>query len=84
MARTHVGVNRRSGVRGEVFYTAGYVHLKRVFVDIVVENVVPGSSEALILASTLEWVKELGLEVGGFKLLEEESSIRFFAIRMVT
>ena len=84
--RTHVGISRRAGVREEgILYTAEYVYPEKVVIDLVVENVVPGSSEALILASTLEGVKELGLEVGGFKsrgagmlvLDREKSSVRY-------
>jgi len=66
--RTHVALNRAGGVREEArLYSAEVTLADVIELKAVVENALPGSTEALILAGTLEWLEEFGLGLGGFK-----------------
>ncbi|RLI11229.1 hypothetical protein DRO33_04415 [Candidatus Bathyarchaeota archaeon] len=80
--RSHVAINRAAGVREEErLYSAEYCLPGELELEAVVENVLPGTTEALILAGTLEWLAGPGIELGGFKSrgsgllrLQEENS----------
>ena len=66
--RTHVSISRLTGVREEGhLFTAEYVLPKSVNLEIIIENVIPSSGEALILSGVLNWILKLGLEIGGFR-----------------
>ncbi|RLE71580.1 MAG: hypothetical protein DRJ37_04655 [Thermoprotei archaeon] len=66
--RTHVSLSRIADVREEArLYSAEYTLANVIELKAVIENVLPDSTEALILAGTLEWINEIGLEIGGFR-----------------
>ena len=66
--RSHVAINRSAGVREEErLYSAEYCLPGELKLEVVVENVIPGTTEAMILAGTLEWLVGPGVELGGFK-----------------
>lgn len=58
-------VSRRA--RESALFTVELLVLNDFCVDLVVENIVPGTTEALILAGTLSWLRSIGIGVGGMK-----------------
>ena len=67
-SRTHVGLDRLTGVREEkILFTAEYVCTDRIDLEVIVDNVLPTTTEAKILAGTLEWILKMGIVLGGFR-----------------
>jgi len=65
---TRVSVDRKSQMqaKGRLF-SIEKTYIPSIELNIIVTNVKPGSSEALILASLLEYIKNLGISIGGMK-----------------
>jgi len=67
-ATTHVSIERSSGTaRAGHLYTIERVSLSRLSVTLCIRNVKPGTLEAKILALLLEYLKTLGLSIGGHR-----------------
>jgi len=66
--RSHVAIGRIAGVREEEhLFRAEYFFPEEVVLEVIVDNITPKSSEALILSGVIDWILKLGLEIGGFK-----------------
>ena len=85
--RIHVGIDRRSLTSAEnILYQEEVVEPGAVFrAYLIADNVKPGTPEAKLLASTLEFIRRLGLQVGGSKSrglgllrVDEEASRAWF------
>jgi len=85
--RTHVGIDRASGThREDILYQEEMVEPGHTFTAyLIVDNIKPGSSEAKLLASTLEFIMNLGLKLGssksrglGLLSLDAENSVAWF------
>jgi len=85
--RIHVGIDRRSLTSAEnILYQEEVVEPGAIFKTwLIADNVRPGTPEARLLANTLDFIRKLGLQVGGSKsrglgLLEvdEEASRAWF------
>lgn len=65
---THVGIDRStSTAKSGILYTIERFKPERVVVDLVVDCIEPGSLEARLLASMLNYIKLVGLSLGGRK-----------------
>ncbi len=56
-----------SKVREVALFTLEALILPEFEVAVIIEDLVPGSAEAKIIAGTLEWLANVGLELGGMK-----------------
>ena len=66
--RIHVGIDRATGTHREnILYHEEVVEPSLFTTYLIVDNVEFGSSEARLLASTLEFILKLGLRLGGSK-----------------
>jgi len=82
--RAHVGIDRASGThREDILYQEEVIEPGHTFTAyLIIDNIEPGSSEARLLASTLEFILKLGLKLGssksrglGLLKLDDRSSI---------
>lgn len=68
--RTHVAINRTTLVREEGYlYTVEYLYIKnkKIGLRMIIHNVLPQSYEAYIISGLLEFIRDVGLSVGGMK-----------------
>jgi len=67
--RPGVGINRKSGkVEWDVLYFTEVVPAgTEVRLKIVADNLFPGQTDSRLFAGVLEWIRELGLNIGGRK-----------------
>lgn len=83
MFRTHVGIDRESETRSEhALYSIQLISPKEVELEIVVNNVKPGTADATLWATTLNYVLNEGIVLGmrksvglGVLKVEEESKV---------
>jgi len=65
---TRVSIDRRSNTQmpGRLF-SIEKIYIDSINVEMIVNNVVPKSSEALILATLIEYIDKVGISIGGMK-----------------
>ncbi len=87
---TRVGIDRFTLTRKErILFTPIYGYLLELPVEIIVDNVLPGTSDAKLLAALLEYLSHVGMELGGLKsvglghltLVTEDSKVYYADFR---
>lgn len=67
--RTHTSIDRKSmTVKEHYLYTLELLEpITNFQLELICDNVMPGESDAKLLAATLDYIKKLGLQLGGRK-----------------